>query len=392
MTQPTQCRVLLAAVAVVLSPCALVPCRGQDGPPTTLPPVPGVASPSAPTATEELPAPSLVQATPAPFVLPPPPNYNAIDEGPINSPLLDPPDFAPPGWFFNVESSVLWANFQNQLTGGIVTLAQTSGVSTASSIGLPPGAGLPITGDIVRMPSNQFNPTVSPRFELGYRLPDGWGEVRLGYRFLDTTASDTIVLPQLGPAARNARLDVQFADLDYATREFALLPGWEMRTAVGLRYANVFFDSQAAFLEPTAVQEIPYGLAPFTRLSEYESLSTWYIGAHAILEVGRKLGDSGFTLFGRAEGSGLFGRTTQTFTERFVEAPGSTGIRVSGNLGAPIVAGQVGLSYDVPQWHHSRFLIGYQYEAWWQFGRGDNDLSFGTLTDQGLFLRAEFNF
>jgi hypothetical protein len=391
MTHPSQCRVILAALAVLLSPCALSPCRGQYGPPGALPPASADAAPAAP-ATEELPAPSPVPVSATPFVLPPPPNYNAIDEGPINSPLLDPPEFAPPGWYFNVESSVLWANFQNQLQGGIVTLAQTSGVNPASSIGLPPGAGMPITGDLVIMPSNRFNPTVSPRFELGYRLPDGWGEVRLGYRFLDTTASDTIVVPQLGAAARHARLDIQFADLDYATREFALLPGWEMRTAVGLRYANAFFDSRAAFLQPMTVQEIPYGLAPFTRLSEYEALSDWFIGAHAVLEVGRKLGDSGFTLFTRAEGSGMVGRVVQTFSETFVQAPGTTGIRVSNGVGSPILAGQVGLSYDVPQWHHSRFLIGYQYEGWWQFGRGDNDLSFGTLTDQGLFLRAEFNF
>jgi hypothetical protein len=385
MTQPTQCRVILAALAVLLSPCALPFCRGQYGPASTLPP-------AAPTPTEELPPPNPMLAPPPPFVLPPPPNYSAPAEGPLNSPLLDPPDFEPPGWFFNVESSLLWTHFQNLLTGGTVTLAQTSGVSTASSIGLPPGAGMPITGDLVRMPSNQFNPTVSPRFELGYRLPDGWGELRLGYRFLDSTASDTIVIPQLGSAARNARLSLQFMDLDYATREFALLPGWEMRTAVGLRGATAFFDSQAAFLQPTTVQEIPFGLAPFTRLSQYEALNNWFIGAHAVVEVGRKLGATGFAFFGRAEGSGLFGRSTQTFSETFLEAPGSTSTRTGGNLGSPILAGQVGLSYDVPQWHHSRFLIGYQYEAWWQFGRGNNDLSFGTLTDQGLFLRAEFNF
>jgi hypothetical protein len=392
MTHPTLRRLLLAALAVVLSLCALTPCRGQYLPPAALPPAAAAVPPPDSAATEELPPPNPVLAPPPPFVLPPPPNYSAIDEGSIDSPLLDPPDFAPPGWFFNVESSVLWGNFQNQLTGGQVTLAQTSGVSTASSIGLPPGAGMPITGDLVRLPSNRFNPTVSPRFEFGYRLPDGWGELRLGYRFLDSSASASIVLPQLGSATQNARLSLQFVDLDYATREFALLSGWELRTAVGLRGATVFFDSQAAFLEPTAIQEIPYGLAPFTRLSEYEALNNWFIGAHAVLEVGRKLGASGFTFFGRAEGSGLFGRSTQTFSETFVEAPGSTSTRVGGNLGAPILAGQVGLSCEVPQWHHSRFLIGYQYEAFWQLGRGNDDLSFGTLTFQGLFLRAEFNF
>jgi hypothetical protein len=37
-------------------------------------------------------------------------------------------------------------------------------------------------------------------------------------------------------------------------------------------------------------------------------------------------------------------------------------------------------------------MIGYQYEVWWQIGRGNDDQSFGSFNDQGLFLRAEFSF
>ncbi|MHB1423127.1 MAG: hypothetical protein ACYC3I_08025 [Gemmataceae bacterium] len=385
------CNLVLAALAVFLSPWTILSCRGQQGS-TSVAAQMSVDTPSAvPDAAEVLPPPQQVMDRPETFVLPPPPNYSAVD-GPLNSPWLDRPEAAPPGCFFNVESSVVWPDFHSQLQGGRVTLAQTSGVAVNSSVGLPPGAGMPITGDIVSFPYNRLNPTVTPRFELGYRFADGFGELRLSYRCMDTSGSDTVLIGYLGPAAQKGSLDVEFIDLDYATREFSLPAGWEMRPAVGLRLATSFLDSQVNFLNPVTIQEQPFGLAPFTRLTQYESVSSQLIGIHAVLEVARRLGDSGMALFGRVEGAGMYGRTHQTFAETFVESPGSTSTRIANVLGAPIVATQVGLSYDVPRWKHTRFLIGYQFESFWQFGRGNNDVSFGTLTDQGLFLRGEFNF
>jgi hypothetical protein len=294
--------------------------------------------------------------------------------------------------FFNAESSVLWPHFSNELVGGTVTLAQTSGVAPSSSVGLPPGAGMPITGDLINFPGNRFNPTVSPRFELGYRFPDGFGEVRLGYRFLESSGSNFLIFPDLGPASQSGRLDLNFIDLDYGTREFSLGPNWEMRWAVGLRTAFAFLDSRVTFLAPVTVTTAPFGTGPFTRLSQAEALGNWYIGAHGVFEVGRRLWTPEAILFLRLEGAGMYGRVHQTFKETFVEAPGYTETSVRSGVGTPLLATQVGLSYDVPEWNHARFMIGYQFEEWWQFGRGNNDLSFGALYDQGLFLRAEFNF
>lgn len=348
---------------------------------------------AAPSATEELPPPQQVgEDRPPAYVLPPLPNFSAANDAPIMSPWLDPPQAAPPGFFFNVESSVVWPQFHSQLQGGQITSVQSAGVAFNSVVGLPPGDGLPITGTIVNFPYNKLNPTVTPRFEIGYRFAEGFGELRFGYRFMNSSGSDTIVVGPFGPAAQNGRLNVQFIDLDYATREFSLPWQWELRPAVGVRYATDFLDSQVAFLNPVPVQDQPFGTAPFTRLTQFESVNSNWIGVHAVLEVGRKLGASGFAVFGRVEGSGLYGRTRQIFTETFVESPRFTGTNIANRLGAPIVATQGGLSYDVPRWKHTRFLIGYQYEAWWQFGRGNNDQSFGTLTNMGLFLRAEFNF
>jgi hypothetical protein len=336
--------------------------------------------------------PTQVTDRPPPFVLPPPPDYTVIDHGWIGDPLLDRAEAAPPGFFSNVESSVVWVHLRNKLVGGMVTFAQTSGVTPQSSVGLPPGAGMPITGDLINFPGNRLDATVTPRFELGYRFPDGFGELRLSYRFLDTSGSDTLIVNDLGPASQKGRLDVNFVDIDYGSREFSLGPDWQLRTAIGLRYASVFFDSQVNFLNPVTVTSVPFGTGPFTRLSQSEAVGNWYIGAHGVLEVARKLWVPELSLFGRVEGSGMYGRVRQTFKETFVEAPGFTEISVRNGVGTPLLATQVGLSWDVPNWHHSRFMIGYQFEMWWQFGRGDNDLSFGTLDDQGVFLRAEFNF
>jgi hypothetical protein len=233
---------------------------------------------------------------------------------------------------------------------------------------------------------------VTPRFELGYRFPDGFGEVRLGYRFLGTSGSDTLTVGELGPASQKGRLDIHFVDLDLGTRQFFLGPDWSFRTAVGLRTAFVFFDSQVSFLNPVPITSTPFGTGPFTRLTQTESVGNWYFGAHAIAEVGRKLWIPELSLFGRVEGSGLYGRTHQVFKETIVEDPGFTQTSARGTVGCPVLATQVGLSYDVPDWNQCRFLLGYQFEMWWQFGRGNHDQSFGSLYDQGLFLRAELNF
>jgi hypothetical protein len=338
---------------------------------------------------EDAPAPTPQQ--PPAFVLPPPPNYAASSEAWTGSPLLDRPDAAPPGWFLNVESSVVLPHFQNQLVGGRITLAQTSGSNVNQSIGIPPGAGLPITGDVVNFPGNPLNATVTPRFEMGYRLPDGFGELKLGYRLMDTSGSDTLIDGNLGTASQNGHLKINFFDLDYATREFSLGPDWELRATVGIRSALLSYDSQISFLNPVAAVG-EFGTMPFTRLSEAESIGTWYLGAHAVVEVDRKLPVPGLALFGRVDFSGLYGRTHQTFSETFVEIPGSTEIKVYNSLGTPMLTTQVGLSWDVPNWNHCRFMLGYQFEEWWQVGRGDNNMSEGSLYDQGVFLRAEFNF
>src|SRR5262249_21902917 len=219
---------------------------------------------------------------PPAYILPPPPNYTVIDEDWIRSPLLERPEAAPPGPFFNVESSVLWPHFSNHLKGGR---------APNFNVGGPATGGLPITGDIVKFPGNRLNATVSPRFEVGYRFPDGFGELYLSYRLMDSRGSDTVfgANDDLGLAAQTGRLGLNFIDLDFGTRQVWLGPDWEMRTAVGFRFATAFVDSQVSFLNPITVVGSPFGTDPFTRLTQTEVIHNRYFGAHAVLEAGRKV-------------------------------------------------------------------------------------------------------
>src|SRR5262249_15181916 len=96
----------------------------------------------------------------------------------------------------------------------------------------------------VHLPSAELDWTGSPRFEVGYRLPSGWGDIALSYRFLISEGSETALGPD-GPFALKSRLDVHIASLDYISREMSLWPHCGMRWRFGLRYASVYFDSQA---------------------------------------------------------------------------------------------------------------------------------------------------
>ena len=127
----------------------------------------------------------------------------------------------------------------------------------------------------------RLNWTVSPRFELGYRLPSGFGEVDVAYRFLLAEGTGSTADPIAAPdatAALRSHLNIHVGDLDYASRETSLGPSWGMKWRIGLRYADVFFDSRAD--EPLAAAAAGSGI--FERSI---SNNFWGIGPHATLEL-----------------------------------------------------------------------------------------------------------
>jgi hypothetical protein len=344
-------------------------------------PVPNSGTQAAAQPTAELPAqstrpspPPLSEQPPA-YVLPPV-GWPTVDSS-RPDPLLDRPYSAQPGVYTNVEVNVLWLRLRNQLGGPVIN---------------------PVTGntDFVRFAGNKLDPTTSPRLEVGYRFADNWGSVSLGYAGLASRGHDQLTT---GPedviqalADQVGRLDYNLFDLTYNSREYCLDPHWNMRWGVGARMMFLFFDSRLRFLNP--------GSDPGDLMAQTESNFITCYGFWAYLDLERQIDPSGLSVFGRIEGSDFYGRSRQTYVETVTGNPGDgpqTNTSVfTGAVGPSILRGVIGLTYTVPRWNYSRFMLGGEYETFFQIGRqsptsGVIDTR-GQLDAYGLFLRAEINF
>jgi hypothetical protein len=310
----------------------------------------------------------------APYVLPP--AGFPVVQFLRPDPLLDRPDAPPPGPFFDVETRLVAVHLRNQ---------------PSNFVALPDGST-----DALRFGGNALDDSVSPRFELGWRLADGWGDLRFSYRFLATSGSNqtpslriltdangNTTLTDLGNAHQGGRFDLNVADFAYWSREFSLDEQWEMRWGVGARMAFVYFDSHFTVDSPGAGQG--------SVLSQGMSSTTRAYGGFAALDLSYRTAVPGLAVFGRLDAGQLFGRVKQIYNEQLTGGgPLPLSTRNDGSVGLPMLDAQVGLSYTVPGWNKSRFLIGYEQEVWWQVGRL-NDAR-GQLEDYGLFLRAEINY
>jgi hypothetical protein len=284
-------------------------------------------------------------------------------------PRLDPPPLPPPGWFTDAAIGIVAPHVKNRLTD-MVTI---------------PG----MMADTVHLPSAELNWTVSPRFELGYRLPSGFGEFSVAYRFFTTEGSELSIGPD-GIASLKSRLDVNVGDLDYASRELSLLPHWGMKWRCGLRAVGTFFDSRCD--EPFS--EAAAGTGVFERRT---SNNFWGFGPHMGLELARRFEGSGLALVGWVDGATILGRIRQNFFEEST-TPGANGQLLCGNTrqsvsqDVPMIDVFIGLSWQPPSYPSLHVYAGYEYEYWWNVGRNSGTLSRGELSDQGIQLRAEFNF
>jgi hypothetical protein len=327
--------------------------------------------PAANAAPGALAAPTLVQ--PPPYVLPspdlPPPVFPRPDL------LVDRPYAPMPGWYANADLDV-WFNvhLRNQVQVPVV-----NGVTGAT--------------DLVRFPGDKLDPAVAPRFEAGYRFEEGCGALQLGYRFLATRGSDQLVTgPEAvvqAPADEHGRLDYNILDFDYVSREYSLdACCWEMRWAVGMQFTTLYWDSRVRFVTPSPM--------PGDVLAQAETNSFWALGAHGVLDLSRKLPVPGLSAFFRMEATGSFGRQIQSGYEAVAGAAGGPDSlflnRIHHTIGNPMASWILGLSYTVPGWNNSRFLLGYGYETWWEIGRVAENSSGAQLDTHGLFLRAEINF
>jgi hypothetical protein len=277
--------------------------------------------------------------------------------------LLDSPCLPAPGCFGSLEMEIAAAHVKNRLRN-VVSL----------------GGAAP---DTVHLPSAELDWTVAPRFDLGYRLPAGFGELVLSYRFLSTDGSEDVTTAD-GPANLRSRLDLNMIDFDYASREFSLWPDWNMKWRFGGRLTYLFFDSH----ETEAFAEALAGSGIFDR-----GVSNSYVGfgPHSGLELARRLNDWGFLLVGRIDGAILLGRIRQGFFETSaVGAAGET--RISSSQAVPMLNTQAGIGWQAPACPDLQLFLGYEYEYWWNVGRLSISSSRGEMSNQGICLRAEFHF
>ncbi|HXG10234.1 MAG TPA: Lpg1974 family pore-forming outer membrane protein, partial [Gemmataceae bacterium] len=294
---------------------------------------------------------------PLPPVVEPPPAIPAL------------PVVNPPGWFAAIELDLVKPHIKNRLQA-TVPLDDLFNVR-------------------LHLPTAELAWTVAPRFEVGYRLPDELGELLVSYRFLVTegcvrgSSADDLFFSR---GSLKSRLDLQVIDLDYAHREYALGPSWDMKWKFGVRLANLFFDSRTAvrFTDLEVADDFTAG----ARTSNY----FFGAGPHVGLDLWRRFGGTGLALFGRLEGALVVGRIHQAFEEVFrfddLALGGATSLDQA--QAVPVLNVQAGLGWT-PAWQPGvRFAAGYQYEHWWYVGHiGD---SRAELWDQGVFFRAEYKY
>ncbi len=354
--------------------CAAVVCLAVSAAPAQTPDVPTPPAPRTevgPMAPYTLPAPAAVPERPAAYVLPP---VDAWSAPPLPSPdpLLDRPGAPLPGLFFNVEPDVVSVHFRNQFHIAVpVSATQT---------------------DTVQFPGPHLDAALSSRFEVGWRLDDGWGELLVAYRFLCTQGSN-VETTSAGPARDTGRLALNAFDFGYASQEFALGSDWDMRWRTGVRTTFFYYDARLAFDQPAA--------GAGALLGQGETNYFVGVGPWLALDLSWKTSVPGLAVFGRIDGALQFGHISQTGAEVLAGPAGASEFQATGGWEVTVLSlsEEVGLSYTVPGWNYSRFLIGFHYETYFQLGRFNPTSaqppppnSRGQLDDLGVFLRAEFNF
>jgi hypothetical protein len=335
-------------LAAVLLGALAAPAAAQPPPPAPVPVLPPADVGPPPLTIGRPPPPPFPGPAPAPFD--PAHPFAHPDPGPngwVDNPSPD------EGLFFDLELDFVKPHVKNRVNG-IVTFPDGS---TA----------------LVQAPQAKLGWTVAPTFQLGYRFGEDFGELSFAYRFLN--ADGNITGPSdFGAANFHSRLDLNQFDFDYASARFSPGPFWDLKWRVGARLATVFFDSQTRLVD----------------LAE-ERTSNYFIGAgpHFGLDAERRFKVvEGLAAFGRIDGAVLVGQIHQRFHEGVEDFIGDN--TQQGTQSVVPLTVQAGFSYTPPRMDFVRFTTGYQFERWWNVGR--LNASEGEVTDQGIFLRGEFDY
>lgn len=339
---------------------------------------------------------------PAPPLGPPPPDL----ERPYfqTDPLLDPPALGRPGWFADIDIGILAPHLVNQQSLPVTFPAVSQPGSTVPGIppGTPPSTVTTSPGQnfvsppmattpfavTVGVNAARLNWTVSPRFEVGYRLPSGFGGIAVSYRFLNAQGSQGVIGAD-GPAMLSSRLDYNIGELDWVSNEYTPWRLCEMRVRIGIRYLNDYWDSQA---------NVPFAAAAAGSMifNQRTTNSNWAIGPHAAVDLRRRLNFWGLSVLGYLELSEGWGRVRQNYFAAVTAGP--TGLpqaaqeSISTSDAVPVLNTRLGLNWQPPAYANVHFFVGYQLDYFWNTGRMGNFTEFGYFFDSGILLRGEWNF
>jgi hypothetical protein len=303
-----------------------------------------------------------------------------------HDPLLDPSQLPPPGWFADLTASYLAPHAElhvNVFPAVVNPAADNSGRGSTSGTVVVPGIG----PELFVPKAAHLALSLSPRFQFGYRLPSGYGEFSLAYRFMESTGTDTLQGPPDGLSVLRSRLDVNDAEFFYSSSELSLWTWFDMRWMVGLRFANFYYDSRQS--TPLALAAVGTGITDRNFTNRY-----YGFGPQAGFELACDLYHREVTLVCRFKFADLLGRIGQTFaanTTTFTDGqPVGAKAPYHSSQSVPIINVQVG-----PLWRPRPWLdvfAGYEYEHWWSIFRQSNITNSGMFYDQGIALRASFHY
>jgi Legionella pneumophila major outer membrane protein precursor len=309
-----------------------VPSAPTAAPPRLLPPAPSDPPPGLPALP---PGPPALGNAPAPVLVPRPDFMYWQDAPPPQQPPPPPWRLAPPpGWFVGLEASPTLPriNFHEYHHRG-----------------------------------QNLDWTVAPRFTLGYRFEHG-GSVLLSYRNLTSQATFFDFADAL---SQRVRLNANWLDLTYLSRNYVLGPHLRWQWETGVRSAYLYSDVRNQWPDYVGTVRDTFGGA----------------GPHAGVRFAWWFGDSGWSLFGRLDGAVLFGGTRENGSAFAQDDLGNV-IPWAGSrtCHCGVVDGrfELGLGYVVPTRRWLRLDVGFQTEVFsWQ------DITF---SDRGPFVRCVIGF
>lgn len=306
--------------------------------------------------------PASLYTPPAPVAGPPPDLERPYFQ---QDPLLDPANWPHVGWFADVEVDAVQPYIHNDMHD-VVT---TKGGAT-----IPVGLG-----------SAKLNFNVSPRFEVGYRLPSGFGEIAVADRFLTGGSGAQAFTGPDGAAARSSTLFFNYTDIDYISREYTPLPLWDMKWRAGWRIAESFLTTTVT--EPRAEAAAGSGLY-FQQMTN----RTFATGPHAAVELERTLRWGGFSIMTKVDGAWNFGRVRQTFAADLTSGDG--GFLYESVYQEIIMLGVYGgLGWQPASNPNMRGFLGYFDETWWNpMLNRTSGTSYGNFYYQGVALRFSINY